>query len=231
MQPSSGLSTMEMKNKTLPDSAKTLNGSGDMKEKQLRDWTEILEKVLKTSNMTAGGVRNQILKALASEPPEWAKQMLHLAINKDVSQTSGSVPMKEAVLSVLARYRGEEASHEQLERERFHEKPSGIQETGKAEEGMVENNYGNKNNAHKVLRSSEMVTKCCRNVFQDIISAEKFAVLCNLIHGNFVGSRTHDMFDFRLIDLRMNAGTYGMSPELFNSDMQQVCITVMIIVK
>jgi hypothetical protein len=65
---------------------------------------------------------------------------------------------------------------------------------------------------------SNVITDCCSGVFVKIISSEIFAVLCNLIRGNFVVPKVHEVFDFQLVDLRLNAGTYGNSPDLFASD-------------
>ena len=125
---------------------------------------------------------------------------------------------------MLKQYGGEEINCKQTVKETFSEKTINVQETGKADEGIIENDVGRKNGVQKAIPPSEVITERCRNVFQDITKAENFADLCNLIHGSFTGSRTHEVFDFPLIEVRMKAGTYGLSPGLFYSDMQQVCI-------
>jgi len=94
VQPSSGLLTMGSKDNSIPETAKTSILSDSTKKRKTMHWAEILEKVFKTSNMSAGGVRNQILKALASDPPEWVKHVLHPLISTDDFITSGSGSVK-----------------------------------------------------------------------------------------------------------------------------------------
>lgn len=218
VQPSSGLLTMGLKDKSIPDTSKASVLSDGTKKRKNMHWAETLEKVLKTSNMSAGGIRNQIFKAVASDPPEWVKQVLQPLIATDAPIPSGSGPVKEAVLSVLKQYRDEEVSCKQTTKET----PVSVQETGKTDEGIIENESGRKISGQKAIPPSEVITERCRNVFQDITKAENFADLCTLIHGTFTGSRTHEVFDFPLIEVRMKAGTYGLSPGLFYSDMQQI---------
>lgn len=222
VQPSSGLLTMGLKDKSISDTAEASILSDSTKRRKNMDWAEILEKVFKTSNMSAGGVRNHILKALQSDPPECVKQVLHPLIASDAPIPIGSGSVKEAVFSVLKQYQGEEISCKQTVKETFYEKPISVQETGKADEGIIENQSGRKNAGQKAIPPSEVITERCRNVFQDITKAQNFADLCTLIHGSFTGSRTHEVFDFPLIDVRMKAGTYGLSPGLFYTDMQEI---------
>ncbi|KAH9328158.1 hypothetical protein KI387_000266, partial [Taxus chinensis] len=221
IQPSSGLSTLVLKEKCTPDIAKAFGGGNDTNKRQHMHWTELLELGLKTPHMTVGRIRSQVLKVLASEPPEWVKQKLQPSIATDVLDRSGTGPMKEVLSSVLAQYQSEEASCKRLVKDTYYKKLVNGCETGNSDEGKVETEPRRKNCGQKVFPSSDAITKQCRNVLQDITSAEKFAQLCNLIHGVFAGFRTHEVFDFRLIELRMNAGTYGTSPALFDSDIQQ----------
>uniref|UniRef100_A0A0D6R4Z0 PHD-type domain-containing protein n=1 Tax=Araucaria cunninghamii TaxID=56994 RepID=A0A0D6R4Z0_ARACU len=172
--------------------------------------------------MTTAGIRNQILKVIASDPPEWVKQKLQPSVSTDALDRSASGSLKDVISSVLEEYRGKEVSCKQIVKEKFYEKPVNVCETGKLDEHIVETKSRKKNSDQKAYPSTELIIERCRNVLQDVTSAEKFAQLCNLVHGSFAGSRTHDVFDFRLIELRMNAGTYGMSPTLFDSDMQQI---------
>ncbi|GLJ46448.1 hypothetical protein SUGI_0978950 [Cryptomeria japonica] len=220
IQPSIGLLTSGLKEKSTPDIVKESGGGNEMNKRQHMHWTELLELVLKTSDMTVSGIRSQIFKVLASEPPEWVKQSLQPSVATDVLTTTGSGSVKEVILSVLERYRGEETSNKHLP-ETLSKQPVNGWETGNSDEGIVETESRRKNSDQKALPSSDVITKHCQNVLHDITSAETFAQLCNLIHGSFAGSRTHEVFDFRLIELRMNAGTYGMSPALFDSDIQQ----------
>lgn len=223
LQPSSGLLAMGLKDKSISDTAEASILSDSTKRGKNMHWAEILEKVFKTSNMSAGGVRNQILKALQSDPPESIKQMLHPLVASDAPIPTGSGSVKEAVFSVLKQYQGEQISCKQTVKETFYEKSISVQETGKADGGIIENESGRKNAGQKAIPPpSEVITQRCRNVFQDITKAQNFADLCTLVHGSFTGSRTHDVIDFPLIDVRMKAGTYGLSPGLFYTDLQEI---------
>eukprot|EP01018_Ginkgo_biloba_P012881 Gb_06677 [translate_table: standard] len=220
-QPLCGSSNLGVKDKNDQEKFRNPNRE-DPKDNQHRHWIEVLKQVLNSSSMTAGGVRSCICKALASGPPDCAKKLRQHSFTKDASKRSGPVPTKEAVLSVLAWYHSDQLNHGQAERGTSHEKTTSNQGFSKTEKGVFMNESGRKMTSEKVDSSSEVVTERCRKVFLNIISSENFAALCNLIQGNFAGSRMHEVFDFRLIDLRMNAGTYGKSPELFASDMQQL---------
>lgn len=189
----------------------------DINYNQIVHWTEVLEQVLNASSITAGGIRSAIAKALASGPPDCAKKLLQQTISKDTPNKSGILPMKEAVSSVLALYGGAKPSYGKVERQYFLEKIKSIQEITK-----IENDTSMKESGSQKAVSSNVITDCCSDVFQKIISSEIFAVLCNLIHGNFAGPRMHEVFDFHLLALRMNAGTYGSSPECFALDLQEL---------
>jgi hypothetical protein len=99
----------------------------------------------------------------------------------------------------------------------FLKKIKSIQEISK-----IEKDTSMKESVSQTMVYSNVITDCCSVVFVKIISSEIFAVLCNLIHGNFVGPKVHEVFDIQLVDLRLNVGTYGNSPDLFSSDMQQL---------
>lgn len=189
----------------------------DINHNQNVHWTEVLEQVLNASSITAGGIRSAIAKALASGPPDNAKKLLQQTISEDTPNNSGILPMKEVVSSVLAMYGGEKTSYGKAERHSFCEKNKIIPEITK-----IEKDTSMKESGSQTVVSSKVITECCSDAFLKIISSEIFAVLCNLIHGNFAGPRMHEVFDFHLLDLRMNAGTYGNSPELFASDMRQL---------
>lgn len=199
------------------DKKSSMLSEKDINYNQIAHWTEVLEQVLNASSITAGGIRSAIAKALASGPPDSAKKLLQQTISKDTPNNSGILPMKEAVSSVLALYRGEKPNYGKAERQSFCEKIKSIQEITK-----IEKDTSMKESGSQTVVSSNVITECCSDVFVKIISSEIFAVLCNLIRGNFAGPKVHEVFDFHLVDLRLNAGTYGNSPELFASDMQQL---------
>eukprot|EP01018_Ginkgo_biloba_P032835 Gb_35359 [translate_table: standard] len=194
----------------------------NIKNRQNGHWVEALDQVSKSSHVTANGLRNCILKALACGPPEGAREMLQHTIEKDVSSTNGTIFLKEAILSVRARYCGEELCNKQAGRKAYKEKSMSVQGMSDNENGVLRNQFSRKKTVHKVFPASDLVTERCQNVFLEITSADMFATLCNLLYTIFAGSTTNEVFDFRLIKLRMSAGTYGKSPELFASDMQQM---------
>ena len=120
---------------------------------------------------------------------------------------------------MLALYGGGNPSYGKGERQYFLEKVKSIQEITE-----IDNDTSMKESGSQKVVSSNVITDCFSDVFQKIISLETFAVLCNLIHGNFPGPKMHEVFDFHLLALRMNAGTYGSSPECFSLYLQEVCI-------
>ncbi|XP_057850794.2 uncharacterized protein LOC131061245 isoform X3 [Cryptomeria japonica] len=220
-QPWSGTSDLRIKDENMKNLS--THSSKDMRNSKHMNWTEVLEEILNSSCMTSGGIRNSISKALASGPPECAKKFLQESISKDASNNGGTLPMKEAVSSVLlAWYRGEQLGYRYEEREESPEENEIVPENTKMEKDAFINNCGRKMAAQEAVSSSDVVTKRCCDVFFKIISSEKFMLLCNLVRGSVTDSRVHEVFDFRHIDSRMNSGTYGKSPELFASDMQQL---------
>ncbi|XP_073003831.1 PHD finger protein EHD3-like [Typha latifolia] len=62
----------------------------------------------------------------------------------------------------------------------------------------------------------------CKNIFRDILCAEKFALLCHLLCRNFQDNQMNRYFDFSIINSKMENGDYGQSPQLFDQDIQQV---------
>ncbi|KAH9316950.1 hypothetical protein KI387_018719 [Taxus chinensis] len=221
----SGSSDLGMKHESIEDknisNERVLSGKGFRNNKHAH-WTEVLEEILNSSCMTSGGIRSSISKALASGPPECAKFLLQQTISKDAFNSSGTLPMKEAVSSVLAWCRGERLGYRHIEKDESPERTQIVPEATKIEKDAFIKKSGRKIPSHEAVSSSAVVTKRCCDVFFKIISSEKFKALCNLFRGSFAGSRVQDVFDFRHIDSRMNSGTYGKSPELFASDMQQL---------
>ncbi|WOG92434.1 hypothetical protein DCAR_0311701 [Daucus carota subsp. sativus] len=55
-----------------------------------------------------------------------------------------------------------------------------------------------------------------------VLVSTKFAQLCNLLSGNFLGMNVSSLFNLGLINSRINEGVYKNSPMLFHSDIQQV---------
>jgi hypothetical protein len=82
--------------------------------------------------------------------------------------------------------------------------------------------------------SGKLITERCQDVFQSIISAEKFTLLGNMLCRALPCGYSGDTSQFKnsahfsnplglqLISLRLSAGAYGKSPELFAEDIQRV---------
>ena len=79
-----------------------------------------------------------------------------------------------------------------------------------------------------------LITERCQDVFQSIISADKFASLGNMLSRALPCGYSGDGSQFKnstlfssplglqLISFRLSTGAYGKSPELFAEDIQQV---------
>eukprot|EP00249_Psilotum_nudum_P023665 c28947_g1_i3 orf=169-2403(+) len=85
----------------------------------------------------------------------------------------------------------------------------------------------------KAQPSPFVVSQRCQDVLRHIVSADKFAALCNMFHGVPAGfwdkgfqakapALVTGALNFQLVTTRMAAGAYGETPELFLTDMQQV---------
>ncbi|KAK7320953.1 hypothetical protein VNO77_30941 [Canavalia gladiata] len=65
-------------------------------------------------------------------------------------------------------------------------------------------------------------TERCQRVFCNILASEKFGSLCKVLLENFQGMKPESVFDFSVINSRMEGRAYEQSPTLFLSDVQQV---------
>lgn len=70
----------------------------------------------------------------------------------------------------------------------------------------------------------------CANVFREILLSEKFALLCDLLQGNFHDVKLNGVFDLSMINSRMGSGYYEQFPEFFDQDIQLVFFVVIKIV-
>lgn len=84
---------------------------------------------------------------------------------------------------------------------------------------------------------SDVIMKQCRIVFRRAAAADDTKVFCNLLGRKLMNPSDNDdegllgspamvsrPLDFRTIDLRLAAGSYGGSHEAFREDVRQVCI-------
>lgn len=83
---------------------------------------------------------------------------------------------------------------------------------------------------------SDVIMKQCRIVLRRAAAADDTKVFCNLLGRKLMNSSDNDdegllgspamvsrPLDFRTIDLRLAAGSYGGSHEAFLEDVRQVC--------
>ncbi|ESW09479.1 hypothetical protein PHAVU_009G130800 [Phaseolus vulgaris] len=66
------------------------------------------------------------------------------------------------------------------------------------------------------------VTEMCQRVLYNILTSEKFCLLCKALLENFPGMKPESVFDFTIMNSRMKEQAYEQSPALFLSDIQQV---------
>lgn len=97
---------------------------------------------------------------------------------------------------------------------------STVQMASHMEHGVVSN--GSKDNSKRC----NVNENCWRALFS-IIDSQKFVSLCKLLSENFRGIKADNVFDFSLVNSRINEGAYENSPTLFLSDVQQAisCFT------
>lgn len=65
-------------------------------------------------------------------------------------------------------------------------------------------------------------TDMCQRAFLEIITSEKFTLLCKVLLGNFQGIKVDRVFNLSAINSRMKQGAYENSPMQFMADVQQV---------
>lgn len=65
-------------------------------------------------------------------------------------------------------------------------------------------------------------TDKCQRAFLEIITSEKFTLLCKVLLGNFQGIKVDRVFNLSAINSRMKQGAYENSPMQFMADVQQV---------
>ncbi|KAK3041784.1 hypothetical protein RJ639_000300 [Escallonia herrerae] len=192
---------------------KESDSAGDTKtskvnDSEVPDWAQVLEPVRKLPTNVGARIRKCVYEALRLNPPEWAKKILEYSISKEVYKGNASGPTKRAVVSVLA---------DVVSQENLQPKPE------KKERGK------------KVCTISDVVTKQCRIVLRLAAIADEERVFCNLLGKTFLNPLDNDdegllgypamvarPLDFRTIDIRLAAGTYGGSHEAFLEDVREV---------
>lgn len=70
----------------------------------------------------------------------------------------------------------------------------------------------------------QTINQMCQHALCDIITSEKFNLLCKLLVENFEGTKVDRLLDFSIINARMKEGIYERYPVLFSSDTKQVIL-------
>ncbi|XP_050382693.1 methyl-CpG-binding domain-containing protein 9 isoform X2 [Argentina anserina] len=170
-------------------------------------WAQMLEPVRKLPTNVGTRIRKCVYEALEKDPPEWAKKILEHSISKEVYKGNASGPTKKAVISLLADVLAEALKQ-------------------KSEKGKK----------RKINVSiSDVIMKKCRIVFRRAAAADDTRVFCNLLGRKLMNPSDNDdegllgspamvsrPLDFRTIDLRLAAGSYGGSHEAFSEDVRQL---------
>ncbi|CAN6574930.1 unnamed protein product [Malus baccata var. baccata] len=170
-------------------------------------WAQVLEPVRKLPTNVGTRIRKCVYEALEKDPPEWARKILEHSISKEVYKGNASGPTKKAVLSLLADVSGKALPQ-------------------KAEKGRK----------RKINVSMyDVIMKQCRIVLRRAAAADDTKVFCNLLGRKLMNSSDNDdegllgspamvsrPLDFRTIDLRLAAGSYGGSHEAFLEDVREL---------
>lgn len=70
--------------------------------------------------------------------------------------------------------------------------------------------------------SHQTISERCQDALYDVITSEKFALLCKLLLENFQGLKDDNLFGLNLMNARMKEEAYESSPQLFYLDIQKV---------
>ncbi|MCE3215197.1 hypothetical protein HAX54_001239 [Datura stramonium] len=179
----------------------------DADDGKVPEWAKVLEPVRKLPTNVGARIRKCINEALEKDPPEWARKILVHSISKEVYKGNASGPTKRAVISVLG----------DVNRENSSSKPE-KEEKAKSSSSV-----------------SDIVMKQCRIILRRAVKEDKDKVFCNLLGRTVLNPNDNDNegllghpamvsrpLDFRTIDLKLAAGSYGGSHESFIDDVREV---------
>ncbi|KAI7725684.1 hypothetical protein M8C21_000094 [Ambrosia artemisiifolia] len=183
-----------------------INNSGIEKKRtdnKCPEWIKLLEPIRKQPTNVGAKIRNRVKRSLEKGPPEWATEMLLKSISKDVYKGNAAGPTKKIVVEVLEKVRKENP----LTRKKTKES--------------------------RVIRTvSDVIIKRCRMMLRDVAAQDENKFFFNLMAESFLKSNEFDddgnleiisrPLDFRTIDLRLDAGSYGGSHESFVEDVREV---------
>ncbi|KAK4358232.1 hypothetical protein RND71_023842 [Anisodus tanguticus] len=178
----------------------------DADDGKVPEWAKALEPIRKLPTNVGARIRKCINEALEKDPPEWAREKLLHSISKEVYKGNASGPTKRAVISVLA----------DVNRETTSSKPE--------KEVKVKSSSS----------LSDIIMKQCRIILRRAVKEDKDKVFCNLLGRSVLNPNDDDEgllghpamvsrpLDFRTIDLKLAAGSYGGSHESFIDDVREV---------
>ncbi|XP_009762755.1 methyl-CpG-binding domain-containing protein 9 [Nicotiana sylvestris] len=179
----------------------------DADDGKVPEWAKALEPVRKLPTNVGARIRKCINEALEKDPPEWARKILVHSISKEVYKGNASGPTKRAVISVLA----------DVNRENTSPKPEKEEKVKSASS------------------VSDIIMKQCRIILRRAVKEDKDKVFCNLLGRTVLNPNDNDdegllghpamvsrPLDFRTIDLKLAAGSYGGSHESFIDDVREV---------
>ncbi|XP_015076296.1 methyl-CpG-binding domain-containing protein 9 isoform X2 [Solanum pennellii] len=179
----------------------------DAENGQVPEWAKALEPVRKLPTNVGARIRKCVNMALEKDPPEWARKALMHSISKEVYKGNASGPTKRAVISLLAEVnRG--TTSPKPEKEEKVKSPSTV---------------------------SDLIMKQCRIILRRAVKEDKDKVFCNLSGRTVLSPNDNDNegllghpamvsrpLDFRTIDVKLAAGSYGGSHESFIDEVREV---------
>nr|XP_043612564.1 methyl-CpG-binding domain-containing protein 9-like [Erigeron canadensis] len=167
------------------------------------DWIKVLEPIRKQPTNVGAKIRNQVKLSLGLSPPEWAAKMLLESISKEVYKGNAAGPTKKIVVEVLEKVRTENPQTQKKSKE-----------------------------SHDVRTVSDVIMKRCRMVLRAVAAENTNKSIFGPMAESLLKPHEFDdvastatvsrPLDFRIIDLRLDAGFYGYSHESFIEDVREV---------
>ncbi|CAN4123958.1 unnamed protein product [Withania somnifera] len=179
----------------------------DADDGKVPEWAKVLEPVRKLPTNVGARIRRCVNEALEKDPPEWARKILVHSISKEVYKGNASGPTKRAVISLL----------------------------GEVNRGNSSSNPEKKEKVKSSCSVSDLIMKQCRIILRRAVKEDKGKVFCNLSGRTILSPNDNDNegllghpamvsrpLDFRTIDVKLAAGSYGGSHESFIDEVREV---------
>ncbi|XP_049360081.1 methyl-CpG-binding domain-containing protein 9 [Solanum verrucosum] len=174
---------------------------------QVPEWAKALEPVRKLPTNVGARIRKCVNMALDKDPPEWARKALVHSISKEVYKGNASGPTKRAVISLL----------------------------GEVNRGTTSPKPEKEEKVKSSSTVSDLIMKQCRIILRRAVKEDKDKVFCNLSGRTVLSPNDNDNegllghpamvsrpLDFRTIDVKLAAGSYGGSHESFIDEVREV---------